>query len=59
MVSFMPQPLYPLGKEPPLKYWKGGWVGPRSGLDDVEKRKFNINTTFSYLVDFHGTSQSV
>jgi hypothetical protein len=20
--------------------WTGGWVGPRAGLDDVEKRKF-------------------
>jgi hypothetical protein len=20
--------------------WKGGWVGPRAGLNDVEKRKF-------------------
>jgi hypothetical protein len=20
--------------------WIGGWVGPRTGLDDVEKRKF-------------------
>jgi hypothetical protein len=20
--------------------WIGGWVGPRAGLDDVEKRKF-------------------
>jgi hypothetical protein len=21
-------------------HWIGGWVGPRAGLDDVEKRKF-------------------
>jgi hypothetical protein len=21
-------------------HWIGGWVGPRTGLDDVEKRKF-------------------
>jgi hypothetical protein len=21
-------------------HWVGGWVGPRTGLDDVEKRKF-------------------
>jgi hypothetical protein len=21
-------------------HWMGGWVGPRAGLDDVEKRKF-------------------
>jgi hypothetical protein len=30
--------LLPLGKS---LYWiGGGWVGPRAGLDDVEKRKF-------------------
>jgi hypothetical protein len=23
-------------------HWIGGWVGPRAGLDDVEKRKFLI-----------------
>jgi hypothetical protein len=27
--------LYPLGRSP-----RWGWVGPRAGLDDVEKRKF-------------------
>jgi hypothetical protein len=24
----------------PGTYWVGGWVGPRAGLDDLEKRKF-------------------
>jgi hypothetical protein len=24
----------------PGTHWIGGWVGPRVGLDDVEKRKF-------------------
>jgi hypothetical protein len=28
------------GKEPPSNHWLGGWVEPRTGLDDVEKRKF-------------------
>jgi hypothetical protein len=36
VVSFTPRPLYPRVKEPPGTHW----VGPRSGLDDVEKRKF-------------------
>jgi hypothetical protein len=27
-------------KSAPLTHWTGGRVGPRSGLDDVEKRKF-------------------
>jgi hypothetical protein len=27
-------------KEPPVPNWIGGWVGPRAGMDDVEKRKF-------------------
>jgi hypothetical protein len=24
----------------PGTHWIGGWVGPRAGLDDTEKRKF-------------------
>jgi hypothetical protein len=30
----------PPGKEPPGTHWIRGWVDPRAGLDDVEKRKF-------------------
>jgi hypothetical protein len=28
------------GKEAPDIHWIGGWVDPRDGLDDVEKRNF-------------------
>jgi hypothetical protein len=28
------------GKRTPATHWIGGWVDPRAGLDDVEKRKF-------------------
>jgi hypothetical protein len=29
------------GKEPPPRaLWVGDWVGPRTGKDDMEKRKF-------------------
>jgi hypothetical protein len=28
------------GERTPGTHWIGGWVGPRAGLDDVEKRKF-------------------
>jgi hypothetical protein len=28
------------GERAPGTYWIGGWVDPRVGLDDVEKRKF-------------------
>jgi hypothetical protein len=34
MVSIMLWPIYPLGIQ-----LKGGWVGPRAGLDVVAKRK--------------------
>jgi hypothetical protein len=34
-----PTALPPGGKAPGT-HWIGGWVGPRDGLDDVEKRKF-------------------
>jgi hypothetical protein len=39
MVIFTPQPLYP-GERAPGTHWIGGWVGPRAGLENVEKRKF-------------------
>jgi hypothetical protein len=26
----------------PVTHWIGGWVGPRAGLDDVEKRKLDV-----------------
>jgi hypothetical protein len=35
MVSFTPP-----GEVAPGVHWIGGWMGPRIGLDDVEKRKF-------------------
>jgi hypothetical protein len=28
------------GRKAPCIHWIGGWVGPRAGLDDVEKRTF-------------------
>jgi hypothetical protein len=33
--------VLPPGKEPRYP-WIGCWVGPRVGLDDIEKRKFLI-----------------
>jgi hypothetical protein len=30
------------GETAPGTHWIGGWVGPRAGLDDVEKRNFLI-----------------
>jgi hypothetical protein len=41
VVRFTPRPIYPQGKSPGI-HWIGGWVGPVTGLDDVEKRKFLI-----------------
>jgi hypothetical protein len=38
IVRFTPRPLYP-GEIPPSSQWIGGWVGPRAGLNAVEKRK--------------------
>jgi hypothetical protein len=28
------------GERTPVTHWIGGWVGPRTNLDDMEKRKF-------------------
>jgi hypothetical protein len=38
VVSFTPWPLYPRERAPDA-HWIGGWLGPRTGLDDVESRK--------------------
>jgi hypothetical protein len=32
----------PLGRELPSTYWIEVWMEPRTGLEDVEKRKFFI-----------------
>jgi hypothetical protein len=32
----------PPAKEPPGTHWMGGCVGPRAGLEDMEKRQFLI-----------------
>jgi hypothetical protein len=32
--------FFNLGERAPSTHWIGGWVDPRAGLDDVEKRKF-------------------
>jgi hypothetical protein len=37
--SFTPWPLYPQERASGTHYI-GGWVDPRAGLDDMEKRKF-------------------
>jgi hypothetical protein len=39
VVSFIPRPPYPR-ESAPGTHWIGGWVGPRTALDDVKKRKF-------------------
>jgi hypothetical protein len=31
---------FTLGEKVPGTHWIGGWVGPRIGLDDVQKGKF-------------------
>jgi hypothetical protein len=38
VLSFTPRPLYDRKKSAGT-HWIGGWVGPRTGLDYVEKRK--------------------
>jgi hypothetical protein len=38
VVSFTPRPLYPRGRSPGT-HWIGGWLYPRGGLEEVEKRK--------------------
>jgi hypothetical protein len=46
VVNFTPQPLYP-GERAAGTHWIGGWVGPRAGLDAVEKRRSGLS---NYLI---------
>jgi hypothetical protein len=39
VVSFTLQPLYPGERAPGIR-WIGGWVDPRAGMKEVEKKKF-------------------
>jgi hypothetical protein len=39
ILDFLSDCFTPQGRAPGI-HWIGGWVGPRTGLDDVEKRKF-------------------
>jgi hypothetical protein len=32
------------GERAPGTHWIGGWVGPRAGLDDMEKKKILVPT---------------
>jgi hypothetical protein len=31
--------VLPPGQEPPSTHWMGSWLGPRTGMDAVAKRK--------------------
>jgi hypothetical protein len=51
------------GERAPSTYWIGGWVGPRAGLDDVEKRnadenKFKKNITVEPLFENYKKTRS-
>jgi hypothetical protein len=57
VVNFTPRPLYFRGKASDI-LWKGGWFGPRSDMEVVEKRKSLVlkgirNLTYNYLKFFY------
>jgi hypothetical protein len=39
MVSITPRPLFTPGERTPGTHWRGGWVGPRAGLDTEDRGK--------------------
>jgi hypothetical protein len=47
VVRFTPRPFYP-GERASGAHRIGGWVGPRTGLDDAKKRKLLILTGFEH-----------
>jgi hypothetical protein len=46
----MPLPLYSQGKSPGT-HWRGGWVGPRTGLDAVVRGKVPSPETDIFITD--------
>jgi hypothetical protein len=56
MVSFMPDRFTP-GERAAGSHWIGGWVNPKIGLDDVEKRKI-LTLTGLELLPFCGPARS-
>jgi hypothetical protein len=40
VVNVTPRPLYPVDE--PWYPWKGGWKGPKAGLDNLEKRNLSF-----------------
>jgi hypothetical protein len=55
----------PPGKQPPSTHWIGRWVGPRTGLDNLKKRKFcpyqdlNSNSSAIQPVTTHYTNCTI
>jgi hypothetical protein len=48
------------GETDPSTYWIGGWVGPRAGVDNVEKRHFlTLSGLELRLIDRPARSQSL
>jgi hypothetical protein len=47
--SVSPPCRFTLGERAPGTHWIGGWVDPRAGLDDVEKKKFLTLPAFELL----------
>jgi hypothetical protein len=39
VLASRPGRFTPGGRSPPGVHWIGGWVGPRTGLEDMERRK--------------------
>jgi hypothetical protein len=55
----MPRPLYPRERAPGT-HWIGGWVSPRTGLNDAIKEKWESNEAVHQLfIDFETAYDSV
>jgi hypothetical protein len=52
VVSFTPRPLYP-GERAPGTHWKGGWLDPRIGLNDVENKMYVVQPVTQSLYRLH------
>jgi hypothetical protein len=48
-----------LGKSDPGTHWIGGWVDSRTGLDDLEKRKFLTRSQSLYRLRYVGIGDEI
>jgi hypothetical protein len=59
VVSVTPRQRFTPGEITPGTHWRGGWVGPRAGLDAEARRKIPLRTLCWEYLDLRGKKEYV